>query len=113
VSLTTRDGNPSEITNSRKTWWLLWGRELRSLVLGISFGKILSTYLMTPKQFATIVLISCIWLKRLQKRSFPKMWHISHWNSILARIQGSLLLFEQAPGYEEGIFQEDATQLPQ
>jgi hypothetical protein len=72
VSIILRDGNPSEITKCRKIWWLLWGQELRNLVLGISFGKKSSIYPRIPKRFAAIAPVSCIWLKRLQRRSFQK-----------------------------------------
>jgi hypothetical protein len=60
VSITPRDGNPSEITMFQKNMMLALGRELQSLVLGISFGKRLSIYPRTPKRFAAIDLISCI-----------------------------------------------------
>jgi hypothetical protein len=87
------------------------GRGLWNFVLGISFGKKSSIYLRTPKRFATIAPISCLWLKRLQRRSFRKMWHTSPWSSILAknpRIPSPRV--EQEPGHEEEIFEEGAAQ---
>jgi hypothetical protein len=60
VSITPRDGNPSEITKFQKNLMVALRPELWSLVLGISFGKRLSTFQRTPKRFAAIVLTSCI-----------------------------------------------------
>jgi hypothetical protein len=60
VSITPRDGNPSEITKFQKNLMVALRPRARNLVLGISFGKKSRIYSRTPKRFAAIAHISCI-----------------------------------------------------
>jgi hypothetical protein len=58
VSITPRDGNPSEITKFQKK--LMVALRPGAPEFSVSFGKKSSIYPRTPKRFAAIAHISCI-----------------------------------------------------
>jgi hypothetical protein len=60
MSITPRDGNPSEITKFPKNLMVSLRLGAPDLVLGISFGKKSNIYLRTTKRFAAITPTSCI-----------------------------------------------------